>query len=91
MAFDKEGWAAERGNADGENRRIGMVSDLDDAGVKPGATRDGVRALLGEPDGTDPDADVYFLGRSRSGPSYESLRIEYTAQGIVAGTQVRRT
>jgi hypothetical protein len=89
MGFDKAGWAAERGNYDRDSRRGAMVSALDDAGVVPGATRETVRALLGEPDSTGPAADIYFLGRSATGPSFETYRIEYS-DGKVSAASVRR-
>lgn len=91
MDFDKARWAAERGNFKGENARAAMVPSIDEAGIRRGATRDQVRALLGEPDSTGPAADIYYLGRSRSGPSFETLRIDYAADGTVTGTAVRRT
>ncbi|ATY32165.1 hypothetical protein [Sphingomonas psychrotolerans] len=91
MSFDKAGWAAERGNYDGESRRGGMVARLDDAGIVVGAPRETVRALLGEPDSTGPAADIYFLGRSATGPSFESYRIEYDAAGKVSAARVQRS
>ncbi|MDP5280261.1 hypothetical protein Q9Q95_15135 [Sphingomonas sp. DG1-23] len=90
MGFDKAGWAAERGNYDGESRRGGMVAQLDDAGIVPGAPRETVRALLGEPDSTGPAADIYFLGRSATGPTFESYRIEYDSAGKVRAARVQR-
>lgn len=91
MAFDKAGWAAERGNYDRDSRRGAMVGQLDEAGVKAGATRDTVRALLGEPDSTGPATDIYFLGRSATGPSYETYRIEYGMNGLVTAARVERS
>lgn len=91
MGFDKAGWAAERGNYDGESRRGAMVSGLDDAGIVAGATRETVRSLLGEPDSTGPAADIYFLGRSATGPSFETYRIEYGADGRVRAARVQRS
>jgi hypothetical protein len=90
MGFDKAGWAAERGNYDRESRRGGMVAQLDDAGITVGAARETVRALLGEPDSTGPAADIYFLGRSATGPTFESYRIEYDAAGKVRAARVQR-
>jgi hypothetical protein len=91
MTFDKAGWAAERGNYAGESRRGAMVTQLDHAGVVVGATRASVRALLGEPDSTGPAADIYFLGRSATGPSFETYRIEYSADGKVRAARVQRS
>ncbi|UVO49620.1 outer membrane protein assembly factor BamE [Sphingomonas sp. SUN019] len=91
MTFDKAGWAAERGNYDGESKRGAMVSGIDDAGVRVGATRDQVRSVLGDPDSTGPAADIYYLGRSRSGPSFETFRVDYSTAGVVTATGVRRS
>lgn len=91
MTFDKAAWAAERGNYDGESRRGAMVGALDDAGVVPGATRDQVRALLGEPDSSGPEADIWYLGRSGTGPSFENYRVGYDKAGRVTDAAVRRS
>ncbi len=91
MGFDKAGWAAEHGNYDGESRRGGMVAQLDDAGIVVGASRETVRRLLGEPDSTGPAADIYFLGRSATGPTFETYRIEYDAGGKVRAARVQRS
>ncbi|WP_294252606.1 hypothetical protein [uncultured Sphingomonas sp.] len=90
MQFDKSAWAAERGNYDGENRRGAMVSQLGGAGVVAGASREAVRELLGEPDSSGPSADIYYLGRSATGPSFEIYRIEYDAAGKLRTAQVQR-
>ncbi|MFS0737600.1 hypothetical protein ABC347_11165 [Sphingomonas sp. 1P06PA] len=90
MAFDKAAWAAERGNYDGENRRGAMVSDLDEAGIVPGASRDQVRALLGDPDSHGPEADIWYLGRSATGPTFENYRVDYDPAGRVKAATVRR-
>lgn len=91
MIFDKAGWAAERGNFDRESRRGAMVSGLDEAGIVAGASRDTVRGLLGDPDSTGPAADIWFLGRSATGPSFETFRVDYDPAGLVTTTGVRRT
>ncbi|QAY77419.1 hypothetical protein [Sphingosinicella sp. BN140058] len=90
-SFDRQTWAAERGNYDGANRRAAMVSALEKAGVVPGAARPSVRGVLGEPDSTGPAADIYFLGRSEVGPSFEILRIDYDRDGMVRRTSVGRS
>ena len=91
MDFDKAGWAAERGNYDRDSRRGALVAGLDRAGIVVGASRTTVRAQLGEPDSTGPGADIYFLGRSATGPSFESYRIEYSAAGLVTATRLERS
>lgn len=90
VAFDKAGWAAERGNYERESRRGAMVAGLDEVGIVAGASRDAVRALLGEPDSTGPAADIWFLGRSAAGPSFETYRVDYDAAGRVARAAVLR-
>lgn len=90
VGFDTSGWQAERGNATGANARGAMVATLDEAGVRVGASRDQIRAILGEPDSTGPRADIYFLGRSATGPSFDTYRIDYDAGGTVTRTAVIR-
>lgn len=90
MAFDKAGWAAERGNYERESRRGAMVAGLDEAGIVAGAPRATVRALLGDPDSTGPAADIWFLGRSTTGPTFETYRVDYDTAGRVTQAAVRR-
>lgn len=90
MGFDTARWIEGRGAADTDNPRIGMVADAARAGVRPGATRATVRALLGEPDGTGPDGDVWFLGRSTVAPDFQSLHVDYRA-GIVTAVATRNS
>ncbi|MEH3143806.1 MAG: hypothetical protein PGN34_00235 [Methylobacterium frigidaeris] len=87
--FDVAAWARERGNYSGENRRGAMVAALGEAGIRAGTGRDRVRGLLGEPDASGPDVDVYYLGRSRIGPHFETLRLAYDG-GRMRGLTVHR-
>jgi hypothetical protein len=89
--FDKARWTAEQGNFDSDSARSAMVGGIDEAGVRAGATRRYVRMMLGEPDSMGPGADIWYLGRSRSGPSFETLRINYDAHDRVMKTVIRRT
>ena len=90
-SFDKAAWAAERGNYDRKSSRGAMVGGLDEAGIVIGAPRARVRTLLGEPDSTGPQADIYFLGRSTTGPVFEAYRIDYGPDGRVRAAAVRRS
>ncbi len=81
--FDKETWASGKGNYDGKNPRIAMVGAAEAAGVKVGATRDQVRALLGEPDSNGPNADIWYLGRSTFAPDYQTFEISYDGKDVV--------
>jgi hypothetical protein len=89
-AFDTSGWAAERGNYDRESRRGAMVRGLAQAGIIPGAPRERVRTLLGVPDSTGPAADIYFLGRSATGPTFDIYRIDYGTDARVRAAAVQR-
>jgi outer membrane protein assembly factor BamE (lipoprotein component of BamABCDE complex) len=89
--FDKEQWASGKGNFDGESPRDSMVSDAEKAGVKIGATRASIRALLGEPDGTDPEGDVWYLGRGYYVPDNQRLEILYDKNDIAIKVSVLRT
>ena len=81
--FDSAKWATGRGIAEGENVRLGMTADLPAAGVVPGAMRERVHALLGQPDRTVDGRDVYDLGRGSYAPDYETLVIHYDGSGKV--------
>lgn len=91
MTFDSARWRTERGNATGENVRSEMAGSLGGAGVVSGATRKAVRELLGPPDGDDPEGDLYFLGRSRTAPDYETLTIHYGPDGRVVAIEKRQS
>lgn len=88
MSFDKDVWASGQGNFEGKNPRVHMISDAEAAGVKLGATRSEIRALLGEPDGTDSTGDIWYLGRATYAPDYESYEISYDKNGIVKVIQI---
>jgi hypothetical protein len=89
--FDKEEWASGKGNSNEENPRVWMVSDAEEAGVKIGATRASIRALLGEPDGAGPEGDVWYLGRGVYAPDYEHLEILYDKNNIAVKVSVFHT
>ncbi|WP_157080644.1 hypothetical protein [Methylobacterium variabile] len=59
-------------------------------GPAPGIARERVRALLGPPDAGGADEEVYFLGRSTTGPHFETYRIAYDGDGRAARLSVRR-
>jgi outer membrane protein assembly factor BamE (lipoprotein component of BamABCDE complex) len=81
--FDKAVWASGKGNYEGKNPRIAMVNDAQHAGVKVGATRSAVRSLLGEPDSSGPNGDIWYLGRSTYAPDYQTFEVIYDDKGIV--------
>jgi outer membrane protein assembly factor BamE (lipoprotein component of BamABCDE complex) len=91
MNFDKEKWASGRGNFEGKNPRGLMVSDAEEAGVKVGATRASIRALLGAPDSTGPESDTWYLGRNVYGLDYENLKIKYDKNEIATEVRVLQT
>lgn len=88
-AFDAETWKAQRGSGARKNPRIGMVVDLQRKHSLEGMSRDDVRKLLGEPDQREGTSEVYELGASPFGPSYEYFVLDYDAGGKV--TQARLT
>jgi hypothetical protein len=91
VSFDKEKWASGKGNIEGENPRVWMVSDAKEAGVKVGATRASIRALLGEPDSTGPTGDIWYLGRAVYAVDYQSLDINYNEKNIAIKVLVSNT
>lgn len=81
--FDSAKWATGRGNASGENVRLGMTADLAAAMIVPGAKRDHVHATLGQPDHRTGSREIYDLGHGAYAPDYETLVIDYDAAGVV--------
>lgn len=90
MDFDSAAWRAEQGNFTGVNARQGLVAAAALV-LKPGTPRAEVEAALGVPDGRGEARDVYALGRSSVGPSYETLIVEYDAAGRVTGHRLGRS
>jgi hypothetical protein len=81
--FDTAKWASGKGNHAGENPRMAMLDAAEAAGVRVGANRTAVRALLGAPDGSSPALDIWYLGRSAYAPDYQTLEVSYDDKAIV--------
>jgi hypothetical protein len=77
--FDRDSWRREAGNQTGESRRGALLAGARAAGLVTGASRDSIHDLLGPPDSTRPGLDIWYLGRSSVGPSFESLHVRYDA------------
>jgi hypothetical protein len=68
-----------------------MVSDANEAGVKVGATRASIRALLGDPDSEGPNGDIWYLGRGYYVPDNRRLEILYDKNDIATKVSTLRT
>ncbi|WP_164017042.1 outer membrane protein assembly factor BamE [Pyxidicoccus trucidator] len=90
-AFDSELWKAQRGTGADKNPRVGMVVELKKKHLREGMTREDVQKLLGEPDQRRGTSEVYELGMSPVGVSYEYLVIDYDGQGKVMRFRVTRS
>lgn len=90
-AFDSEQWKAQRGSGADKNPRVGMVVELKQKHLREGMSRDDVHTLLGEPEQRRGASEVYELGVSPVGVSYESFVIDYDAQGRVTQFRVTRS
>lgn len=93
MGFDADRWRDQHDSdaLEQENPRLDMVAELQRDHLKAGAERDEIRRLLGPPEfAEDDDTDVYELGRSPLGVSFEQLVIEYADDELVRA-YVRRT
>lgn len=74
--FDSTTWKAQRGASALDNKRGGMVSELERS-VRVGMTRAEVIALLGEPDmGQQTESEKYLLGLA-FGPDEQYYEIRY--------------
>ena len=89
--FDAEQWKALKGSTERNNPRIGMVGELKAKHLRQGMNREEVRKLLGEPDQRRGTSEVYALGASPFGPSYEYFIIDYDGAGLVTGFHVSRS
>lgn len=93
MGFDAELWKAQHDSEalEQENPRIDMVAALTRDHLEAGAERDDTRRLLGPPEFQEGEIDVYELGRSPMGVSYEQLVIEYDDDDELVRAFLRRT
>jgi outer membrane protein assembly factor BamE (lipoprotein component of BamABCDE complex) len=89
-AFDSEQWKAHRGSTARNNPRMGMVVELQRKHLRPGMSRDEVQRLLGEPDDRQGDNEVYELGASPIGVSYEYFIVDYDSAGKVTQLRISR-
>ncbi|NMO19628.1 hypothetical protein HPC49_48355 [Pyxidicoccus fallax] len=89
--FDAEQWKAQRGSTARNNPRIGMVVELKEKHLRNGMSREEVQKLLGEPDQRRGTSEVYALGTSPFGPSYEYFIIDYDGTGLVTGFRISRS
>jgi hypothetical protein len=89
VSFDKEKWASGKGNITAENPRGKMVSDAEEAGVKVGATRETIRALLGEPDGKGPRGDTWVLGFANYSMDPQNFVVNYDENDIATEVNIR--
>jgi len=92
MSFDELVWKAQHDSPalEKENPRGAMAPELLSGRLAAGMPRDEVRRLLGPPEHEDGLTDVYELGRSSWGVSFEQLAVEYDG-GELVRTQLRRT
>lgn len=88
--FDSGMWRRERGKYDGENARMGMVTDLRNCHLQEGMSRASIELLLGKPDVVEGSSATYFLGDSEYGIDSESLIIVYDFQDKLSKTHIHR-
>ncbi|MCP3057697.1 hypothetical protein LXT21_02780 [Myxococcus sp. K38C18041901] len=90
-AFDSEQWKAQRGSGADKNPRVGMVVALKQHHLREGMSREDVHTLLGEPEQRRGTSEVYELGVSPVGVSYEYFIIDFDAQDRVTRFRVTRS
>jgi hypothetical protein len=86
--FDRARWDEGRGKLAERNPRADLVESAVSAGLRPGETREDIRALLGHPDIEGAHLDIYYLGRQRWAPELHDLQIEYDEAGIATDVRV---
>jgi hypothetical protein len=87
--FDSKTWQAQRG-VEKNNTRGRMLGALDKY-LRVGMPRAEVQLLLGPPDHSEADRDVYELGRSPVGVDFESYVIQYDSAGKVTQFRISRS
>lgn len=87
--FDASAWQAQRGVAPKQNRRAALLPALQPL-LQAGMSREQVRGLLGEPDRTRPDADIYQMGIAPFGIDIESYLILYDQAGKLKAHRLQR-
>lgn len=90
MNFDKARWESGRGIAREKNPRLDLAGAAIEAGVKVGARRQSIRALLGEPDKSFPEVDYWYLGRNDMAPEVLEFVVDYDPSGIATRVYQRR-
>lgn len=88
-SFDSATWKSQRGVTGTDNRRGALVGAAGEA-LEPGMARDAVHALLGAPDSTREDVDVYELGRSPYGVDEEYFEVRYRDGRVASHALGRR-
>lgn len=82
--FDRAKWASARGaDCTADNPRPTMITAAEHAGMRHGASRATIRALLGAPDSETPTSDGYGLGVEPTGVDCHHMVIEYGSDGAV--------
>ena len=82
--FDPAVWRAQA-DVDSNNRRFGMIRDLEAGKLRLGMTREEVHALLGPPELPWPSHDGWWLGTSLFGMDHEYYAVRYGPDGRVTG------
>jgi hypothetical protein len=88
--FDKQKWASGKGDYSHKNPRASLVSNAEEAGVKVGASRASIRALLGKPDGTGPSGDSWALGFGGYSTDPRYLNIDYYKNKIATKVNIEQ-
>lgn len=88
--FDAALWRAQYKSFERDNPRIGMISVLEREVLQKGMTKEAVREILGPPEQTRDNIDLYDLGISPFGVDYEQYVIEYDSDNKVVRFFIRR-
>ena len=81
--FDRAAWVAVAGKADQSEPRFALI-EAAIAEIPPGTPRDKVRARLGEPDQSFPDAWAYMAGPTLIGGEYTAVLVRFDPEGRVS-------
>lgn len=88
--FDDVLWRDQYQKFNHDNPRSGMISDLEQEVLRKGMSQETVREILGPPEQTEGNMDLYDLGASPVGVDYEQYVIEYDDDQKVVRFFIRR-
>ena len=87
--FDADIWRAQKNTIEKNNPRATMIKELEEKYIRLGMSRQQIITLLGEPDTSTKNIDIYEIGTPPFSIGLEVYEINYQGD-IVVGFRIRR-